>query len=102
MPTVEELQHVEQWWGHILDLLNQADTALQQVHAAVEQFQPDHANPHYLMEAIGAVQHNIHTATDAHNDFLGRLREAQQQAHENQGHEGQEHEGQEQIPDNPY
>jgi hypothetical protein len=84
MTALEDLQHLEQQTNHVVDLLNQAEIALEQVHVICEQIQPNHANPHVLIEAIYAVRYDLHAVTDRHNEFLARLQEAQQHEHEGQ------------------
>jgi hypothetical protein len=101
MSTLEELQQAEQWWHHILDLFTQADMALEQVLAILEQDNAAQGHP-VLRQSLADVRTNLHVATDHHNHALAALQEAQRAAQEHQANEGHEHEGQEQIPDNPY
>ena len=90
---LEQLQTMDQHVEYLVQLLTQAEQTLEQVHAWAQEYQQTHPNPHDLMTAIGTIRGELHSATDAHNQLLGQIRQAQHDAVEQAA---------QQIPDNPY
>jgi ABC-type transporter Mla subunit MlaD len=79
-PSVEALEEIEKHFQRLIDLLNQADQALQEVRSSNAAFErAHHMNAHKgdnIEEAITKIESVLAQANNLHNEGVGRLHEA--------------------------
>jgi hypothetical protein len=86
--SLEHLQEVERAYAHYADLLKQADTALEQANAFVNNYiaaHPDNASKGpKLSEALKDVQELLSKTTTKINELDGQIAEAKRDAEQRQ------------------
>jgi gamma-glutamyl-gamma-aminobutyrate hydrolase PuuD len=82
--SVEVLETMERHFQRLIDLLNQADQALQEVRVSNDVFEKAHQmNVHKgrsIEEAISDIEKVLAQANNIHNEAVARVREAKEEA----------------------
>lgn len=83
-PSLEELEKMEKHYQRYIDLLNQADRALQEFRVARGDFvKAHHANAPKgtsIEDAITKIEKVLTEATNIHNEVIGHINEAKAEA----------------------
>jgi uncharacterized protein YegL len=82
--SVEAIEAMERHFQRLIDLLNQADQALQEVKVSNDTFEKaHHLNAHKsrnIEEAITSIETVLSQANTIHNEAVARVREAKEEA----------------------
>ena len=69
------------------DGLTQAVQAVEAVHAWTQEYYRDNPDPHKLMNDLADLKADLQRITDKHNEFVGKIQLAKQEAERNAAHE---------------
>jgi hypothetical protein len=82
--SVQALEKMEQHFQKLMDLLNQADQAMQEVRLSNDAFEKaHHLNKHKsttIEDAITKIEAVLDTVTHIHNEAVAHVREAREEA----------------------
>ncbi len=79
-PSVDAIAKMEQHFQKLIELLNEADQAMQQVKLSNDEFEQAHEMNHHkgrdIDDAIASIENVLAQATTVHNVAVAHLREA--------------------------
>lgn len=82
--SIEDLQSLDQHVQRTIELLNQAEQALEEIKLIADKYAPGSSNSANLAQATADVKAMITGASNKHNDLVAHLKLAQEEAQQQQ------------------
>ena len=82
--SIEDLQGLDQHVQRAIELLNQADQALEEIKLIADKYAPGSSNSANLAQATADVRAMIAGASNKHNDLVAQIKLAQEEVQQQQ------------------